>query len=60
MNADGSRGVTADAKAGATVPALDWIVPTLLVTAAVGLALGILLLVLALRSGRTPTPTSGV
>ena len=60
MNADGSRGVTADAKAGATVPALDWIVPTLLVTAAIGLAIGILLLVLALRSERTPAPTSGV
>jgi len=49
MNADGSAGVTVDAAAGATVPALDWIVPTLLIGAALGLAAGTALLVVAFR-----------
>ncbi|RNM11113.1 DUF4389 domain-containing protein [Nocardioides pocheonensis] len=65
MNADGSSGVTADAAAGATVPALDWLVPTLLVTAGLGLVVGVVLLVVALRRGApsaapAATPTSGV
>jgi hypothetical protein len=53
MNADGGRGITTDAAAGATVPALDWLVPTLLVVAAVGLAGAIVLLVVALRATET-------
>ena len=53
MNADGSAGITTDATAGATVPALDWLVPTLLVIAAVGLVVAILLLVVALRATAT-------
>jgi hypothetical protein len=55
MNADGSRGITTEAAAGATAPALDWLVPTLLVIAAVGLVVSILLLVVALRASSTPT-----
>jgi len=54
MNADGSAGVTTEVAAGATVPALDWIVPTLLVGAALGLAVGTGLLVLAFRRGSAP------
>ena len=54
MNADGSAGVTVEAAAGATVPALDWMVPTLLVATVVGLAIGAVLLVLAFRRGTTP------
>jgi hypothetical protein len=50
MRADGTRGVAASVAAGATVPALDWLVPTLLVSAGVGLAVAIVLLVVALRS----------
>ena len=49
MNADGSAGVTADLAVGATVPALDWLIPTLLITGGVGLALGIVLMVVALH-----------
>jgi hypothetical protein len=60
MNADGSRQVVGDVAVGATLPALDWLVPTLLISAGVGLALGILLLVLALRRSSAPAPTSGV
>jgi hypothetical protein len=52
MNADAARGVTADVAAGATVPALDWLVPTLLVAAGLGLAIAIALLVIALHSPR--------
>jgi hypothetical protein len=54
MNADGGRGVTAEVAAGATIPALDWLVPTLLVLAAVGLVGAIVLLVVSLHgTGRT-------
>lgn len=49
MNADASRGVASEVAAGATVPALDWLVPTLLVLAAVGLAGAIVLLVVSLH-----------
>ena len=49
MNADGTRGVSADLAAGATVPALDWLVPTLLAAAAVGLVVAIVLFVVAFR-----------
>ena len=54
MNADGSRGVTADLAAGATIPALDWIIPTLLISAGIGLMAAIALLVLALHTRRNP------
>ena len=49
MNADGSRGVTADVAAGATVPALDWLVPVLLVGGGLGLVAAIAVLVLAVH-----------
>jgi hypothetical protein len=49
MNADGSASVSADVAAGATVPALDWLVPTLLVGAGVGLFGSAFLLAFALR-----------
>jgi hypothetical protein len=52
MNADGSRRVSADVAGGATVPALDWLVPTLLVAAGLGLAASIALLVVALHGPR--------
>jgi hypothetical protein len=52
MNADGSPQVVGDVAVGATVPALDWLVPTLLVTAGVGLVLGSVLLVVAFRRRR--------
>jgi hypothetical protein len=51
MNADGSHGVQAQVAAGVTVPALDWLAPTLLATGAVGLLLGALLVTVALRTG---------
>jgi hypothetical protein len=53
MNADGHAQVVGDVAVGATVPALDWIWPSLLIAAGVGLVLGSLLLVLAFR--RRPT-----
>ena len=56
MNADGSAGVTADVAAGATVPALDWLVPTLLALAGIGLVGAVVLLVLALRPRRPGCP----
>jgi len=56
MNADGSAGVTTEAAAGATVPALGWIWPTMLIAAGVGLLAGSLLLVVAFRrSGSSRT-----
>ena len=56
MNADGSRGVSADLSAGATVPALGWLVAVTLVLAGLGLVIGFLLLIVALaaRSRREP------
>jgi hypothetical protein len=53
MNADGSRNVRTAAAAGATVPALDWLVPTLAVLAVAGLALSTVLFVVALRRPST-------
>jgi hypothetical protein len=60
MNADGRVQVVGDVAVGATVPALGWIWPTLLVAAAVGLVVGSLLLVLAFRRGTTSTGTPPV
>ena len=50
MNADGSRGVSADVAAGATVPAFGWVVTGVLVAAGVGLLLAVLVIVLAART----------
>jgi hypothetical protein len=50
MNADGSRGVTAEVAAGATLPSLDWLAPTLLAVAAAGLIVAIARGVFGLRS----------
>lgn len=50
MNADGSRGVSADLAAGATVPAFGWVVTGILVTAAVGLVISLTMIVLAART----------
>jgi len=50
MNADGSRGVSADLAAGATVPAFGWVVTAVLVTAGVGLILALVVIVLAART----------
>jgi hypothetical protein len=52
MNADGSRGVVSDVAVGATFPAVDWLVPTLLVSAGFGLVVASALLVLALHRSR--------
>lgn len=57
MNADSTRGVSADVAAGATLPALDWLVPVLFAVAGLGMVVGIVLMVVALRS-TTPTPRS--
>jgi hypothetical protein len=56
MNADGSAGVTADLAAGATVPALTWIVGILLSIAGTSLVVGVALLVISVRAARTPSP----
>ena len=56
MNADGSAGVSADLAAGATVPALTWIVGILLSIAGTGLIVALALLVIGLRAARTPSP----
>jgi hypothetical protein len=57
-NADGSRGVNAEVAAGATVPALGWLAPTLLAAAGVGLVIAILLFVAAFRrTGDVPGAT---
>ncbi|WIY00448.1 DUF4389 domain-containing protein [Amycolatopsis mongoliensis] len=55
MNADGSRGVSVRAEAGATAPALGWIAFGLLVAGVVALAAGALLIgVAANRASRRP------
>jgi hypothetical protein len=53
MNADGSADVTAAAALGATLPALDWLVPTLLSIAGAGLVLAIVVIAVTLNSART-------
>jgi hypothetical protein len=53
MNADASAGVVADVAVGATVPALDWLVPVLLVVAGAGLVLGVVLVAAAIRRSST-------
>ncbi|WP_370962567.1 DUF4389 domain-containing protein [Amycolatopsis sp. cg9] len=60
MNADGSRGISVRAEAGATAPALGWIALGLLLAGAVALATGALLIgVAAHRASRRPgTPTT--
>jgi hypothetical protein len=55
MNADGSAGVSADLAAGATVPALTWIVVILLSIAGTCLIVGVALLVVGLQATRTPS-----
>ncbi len=54
MNADGSPGISVDARIGATLPALDGLARGLIVSGLVGLAIAVLLMVLAIRrpSGR--------
>ncbi|MCZ2812098.1 DUF4389 domain-containing protein [Modestobacter sp. VKM Ac-2979] len=55
MRADGEPGLTADAQAAATVPALGWISVALLATGAVLIAAGVLLVALAVhRAHRYP------
>ena len=49
MNPDGSRGVAADVAVGATLPAATWTAVALLVTGLVGLVVGIVVLLLAVR-----------
>ncbi len=57
MNADGSAGVGAELAAGATFPALDWLVPTLLVVAGLALVAGVLLVAVPARAaGRATQP----
>lgn len=55
MNADASPVIDADVSAGATVPVLGWGIAVLLIVAALFLALGVLLLVLAVRRAHVPT-----
>lgn len=50
MNADSTRGVDVEVAAGATLPALDWLVPALLALAVLGLVVGVALMVVALRT----------
>ncbi|VVJ21709.1 Putative transmembrane protein [Amycolatopsis camponoti] len=59
MNADGSRGISVRAEAGATAPGLGWIALGLLIAGAVVLAAGALLIGIAVhRASRRPgTPT---
>lgn len=59
MNADGSAGVSADLAAGATVPALDWVIGGLLTVMVFLLIASLLLIGLPLWAvARTPTTPS--
>src|SRR5829696_1571115 len=55
MNAYGSAGGSANLSAGATVPGLAWVVGILLSIAGTGLIFAVVLLVIGLRPGRTPS-----
>jgi hypothetical protein len=54
MNADGSRGVSADLQAGAKVKYLGWVATALFIGGAVLLAVAVLLVLLGTRSGGGP------
>jgi hypothetical protein len=55
MRADGGAGVTADVRAGATLPGLPWIAGTVIAVGVVLLAIGALLVALAVhRAGQPP------
>ena len=63
MNADGSRGVSVRAEAGATVPVLGWVAAGLFAAGALLLAAGAVLIGLAVRraardTGARPSPPS--
>jgi hypothetical protein len=53
MNADGSRGVSADVATGATVPAIKWVYVGLLVGAGILLVIGVLMLLATVRRPRS-------
>ncbi len=55
MNADATPQVAVRANAGATVPALDWIVPVAFVAGAVALIAGVALIAVALQRRRRPS-----
>ncbi len=57
MNADGSRGVSADVAAGATVPVLTWVYAGLFVAAGLGVLVGGTILLLAVRRVATGPPS---
>jgi hypothetical protein len=59
MNADGQAAVNADIAVGATVPGLRWLVAILLSVAGTGLLIGVVLVVAAVQTARTPTPMQG-
>ncbi|MDF2746280.1 MAG: hypothetical protein K0S98_564 [Propionibacteriaceae bacterium] len=59
MNADGQAAVSADLAVGATVPGLRWLVAILLSVAGTGLLIGVVLVVAAVQTARTPTPMQG-
>jgi hypothetical protein len=53
MNADGSRGVSADVTTGATVPGIEWIYGGLFVGAGVTLLIGLVILAATVRRTRS-------
>src|SRR3954468_120564 len=59
MNADGSAGVSVDARIGATVPALTGLAWGVLAVGLVMLVVGVLLIVLAVHRRRTPAAPYG-
>jgi len=59
MNADGTSPVFASVAAGATFPALGWVVGIMLVVAGLMLVLAIVLIVVALRTRPRRSPAPG-
>jgi len=59
MNADSQAAVSADLAVGATVPGLRWLVAILLSVAGTGLLIGVVLVVAAVQTARTPRPMQG-